>query len=146
MAHERLDRSLPRPVRARLLAVQLGRSFSEVISALYRLGDDVEAVVRHFNAQDVEEVRRRRRRDETVEPESEPPAPILTCKSESESIIVDTPPNNGAVIDEAVARGVLAPAVVGTARGVRTVYASPGFAKFLSAACGEEWERDDFCY
>jgi hypothetical protein len=133
MGRQRLnetDRSLPRPIRARLLAAQLGRNFSETISALIRFADDVEAVARHFSGQD-------------VDPEPPKFEPNVICKSESEPITVDLP-SNATVIDDMVSRGVLAPAVIETARGVRLVYASPGFARYLSAVCGEEQERDDF--
>jgi hypothetical protein len=128
---------LPRPVLARRLAAQIGRSFSEVIHELYRFGDDVEAVVRHFDAEEG-----CHRRDETAQPEPPKFEPIVICKSEGELIIVD-PPSNAAVIDEMVSRGVLAPATIRTVRGVRTIYASPGFASYLNATIGgEEREHD----
>jgi hypothetical protein len=127
MSQQRLDRPLPRPVLARRLAAQIGRSFSEVIHELYRFDDNVEAVVRHFNDQDLDEAR------VTAAPTPEPPKfePIVICKSEGELIIVDLPSNVAAVIDEMV-RGALAPVAIRTARGVRTVYASRGFARYLS--------------
>jgi hypothetical protein len=138
---------------ARRLGAQIGRSFSEVVHQLYLLNDDVEAVRRHFAALDVEPVQKRAAgapepEPEPPEPEPEPepepivaPAPIWICKSEGELIVVDPPMNGAAAL---VSRGVLAPATIVTARGVRTVYASPGFARYLSAVCGEEQERDDF--
>jgi hypothetical protein len=75
------------------------------------------------------------------DPEGPEFEPIVICQSEGGLIIVS--PSNG-LIDEMVARGALAPAAIRTARGVRTIYASPSFARYLSADCGEEQERDDF--
>ena len=70
------------------------------------------------------------------------PEPIFICKSEStvadpfcSSALVATsypPPDNAAFIAEAVACGRLSHVIVETARGARAVYASPGFAKYLS--------------
>jgi hypothetical protein len=159
MAHELDDRPLPRPVLARRLAARIGRSFSEVIALLCRLGDDADAVVRHFHDEDAEEERKaaRCRRRQGEAPALEPFAaePIVICKSEGgfdgvarwpdvdaiawTPVIAYTPclaPDNAAVIDEMVSRGVLARATIVTARGGRAVYASPSFASYLRA--GEE--------
>jgi hypothetical protein len=140
------DETLPRPVRARLLAAQLGRNFTETISALIRFNDDAEAVARHFHDEHADAARCRRRDDPPAEAggtafptdgESSPRVmfePILICKSWSEPIVAYTPcpppPDNAAVIDEMVSRGVLARAVLATGR---TVYASPDLARYLSA-------------
>ena len=138
---------LPRPVLARRLAAQIGRSFSEVITVLGQLGGDADAVVRHFHDGRAEEAKKAaRRRAEPPAPETPKSELIFICKSESEPIVADTlyppiaggalyppTPNNAAMIDEMVLRGVLARAVLVTGR---TVYASPSFARYLSA--GEE--------
>jgi hypothetical protein len=138
---------LPRPVLARRLAAQIGRSFSEVIVVLGRLGGDADAAVRHFHDEEAAAERRTarcRRRDDPPAPEPPPsshkPELIFICKSESEPTVArppcPPPPDNAVVIDEMMSRGVLARAVLVTGR---TVYASPGFARYLSA--GEEYER-----
>lgn len=171
MTHEPGDRPPPRPVLARHLAAQIGRSFSETISALIKHGGDVDATLAYFRTEDDEEARKaarcRRRRDEAPAPLPEPPAlefePVFVTKSESwptapvrcserfgpigpERFFLPPPPDNSVVIDEMMSRGVLARAAIGTPRGPRTVYASPGFARYLSAACGGEQECDDFRY
>jgi hypothetical protein len=161
VTHELGDRPPPRPVLARRLAVQLGKSFSETISALIKHGGDVDATLAYFRAEDDEEARKaarcRWRRDEAPSPLPTPELPIFVTKSEAWPTIDPRPmprmrgiglppPDNSVVIAELVSRCVLARAVIGTARGPRTVYASPGFARYLSAACGGEQECDDFRY
>ena len=130
---------MPRPVLARRLAAWLGRNFTETISALIKHGDDVDAVARHFHAEDAEGERkaaRCRRQAEppasAPEPSPSPPTsePIFIMKSEPEPIVVYPLPDNSAVIDEMVSRGLLAPALLSSGR---TVYASPGLAQRLSA-------------
>jgi hypothetical protein len=159
MARELDDRPPPLPVLARRLAAQIGRNFSETISALIKHGGDADAVVRHFLERDEKEeksavaARRRRRRDETVAPAPEPPAPefepLAITKSEAWPTVDPhpmprmrgiclPPPDNGGYIAEAVAWGRLSRVMVVTARGARTVYASPGFAKYLSGTVGDK--------
>jgi hypothetical protein len=133
MSHERLDRPLPRPVLARRLAAQIGRSFSEVIGLVYRLDSDADAVLRHFHNQDVA-ARCRRRRDEAPAPE-----PIFIMKSESVAacapiaapISYPPAPDNSALLAELISRGVLSPAALATGR---MVYVSPGLAERLGGA------------
>jgi hypothetical protein len=111
---------------------------------------------RYFNDLDVEEaekaVWRRRRRAEPPASLPGPPAlefePLVITKSESWPAAetrqishvreICPPSDNAAYLAEAVACGRLSRVMVVTARGARTVYASPGFAKYLSGTVGDK--------